>query len=63
MGTYQLLDAIFTGVEYGLRFEDLYKQIKAKREAGEDEDQISKWLDDMVDKAIGDAQTAIDRME
>lgn len=57
-----LLDKVFKLVSLGIRFEQVYGQIKAMREEGAEEGEINTWLSEQMEKSYKEAQAKIDLM-
>ena len=58
-----ILSKAFLLYEAGLRFKELQDQVKAMQKDQLSEAEINAFLDDALEKAIEDAQNAIDKNE
>ena len=58
-----ILSKAFLLYEAGLRFKELQDQVKAMQKDQLSETEINAFLDDTLEKAIEDAQNAIDKNE
>ena len=58
-----ILSKAFLLYEAGLRFKELQDQVKAMQKNQLSEAEINAFLDDALEKAIEDAQNAIDKNE